>query len=100
MNNLTLALSVIWGPYNVRVNAIAPTLIETEGAKAIKRTPEEWAERLKAVPMGRLGRPDEIGSVCVFLASDASSYVTGITIPVTGGLVGAVLPPGLLQKPG
>lgn len=99
VNNLTLALSVIWGPYNVRVNAIAPGMIETEGAKAIKRTPEEWAERMKSVPVGRLGRPDEIGSVCVFLASDASSYVTGVTIPVTGGQVPAI-PPGLLKKPG
>ncbi|MFC1966918.1 SDR family NAD(P)-dependent oxidoreductase [Chloroflexota bacterium] len=84
--NLTKTLSLLWGPYNVRVNAVAPGLIETEGAKAIKRTPEERAKRVSNVPMGRSGTPEEVASCCLFLASDAASYVTGTTLVVTGGL--------------
>lgn len=83
--NLTKTLSLLWGPYNVRVNAVAPGLIETEGAKAIKRTPEKRAKMLSTVPMGRLGRPDEVATCCLFLASDAASYVTGATLLVSGG---------------
>ncbi len=84
--NLTKTLSLLWGPYNVRVNAVAPGLIETEGAKAIKRTPEERAKRVGNVPMGRSGTPEEVASCCLFLASDAASYLTGVTLVVSGGL--------------
>lgn len=84
--NLTKSLSMLWAPYNVRVNAVAPGLIETEGAKAIKRTPEERAARVSHVPMKRSGTPEEIASSCLFLASDAASYITGFTLVVAGGL--------------
>ena len=95
--NLTITLSVLWAPYNVRVNAVAPGLIETEGAKAIKRTPEERAERLRSVPMRRPGTPEEVATSCLFLASDASSYVTGITLAIAGGLCGPIVPQRILN---
>ena len=84
--NLTETLSLLWAPYNVRVNAVAPGLIDTEGAQAIPRTPEEYAKRTSRVPMGRAGTSEEVATCCLFLASDAASYVTGVTLVVSGGL--------------
>lgn len=74
----------------IRVNAISPGPFDTPGASGLAKTPEE-AERSKAnlvaaVPLGRIGDPDEIAKAAVFLASDDSSYVTGIELFVDGGL--------------
>jgi len=76
----------------VRVNAIAPGQVETPGLAAFFRIddPEEIARRKAAfaatIPLGRASDPREIASVALFLASDLSSYVTGVTIPVDGGI--------------
>ncbi|MBI3922467.1 MAG: beta-ketoacyl-ACP reductase [Armatimonadetes bacterium] len=68
---------------NVRVNAVAPGLVDTEMVRTI---PEEHLSKMvEQVPLGRLARPEEIANVIVFLASDKASYITGQTIPVNGG---------------
>jgi len=69
----------------VRVNSIAPGLVETDIAK---RFPKEEKERVcQAIPLGRLGRAEEIAQAVLFLASDDSSYITGQTLVVDGGMV-------------
>jgi len=82
--NLTKSLAVEWAKHNIYVNCIAPGLIRTEGAySAMDLTSEE--ERTKAIPLGRAGQPAEIGYAVIFLASEASSFLTGETIAVQGG---------------
>jgi NAD(P)-dependent dehydrogenase (short-subunit alcohol dehydrogenase family) len=74
----------------IRVNAISPGPIETPGLSGLGQTEEETRQFKKSleasVPLGRLGRPDEIAKAAVFLASDESSYVTGIELFVDGGM--------------
>jgi acetoacetyl-CoA reductase/3-oxoacyl-[acyl-carrier protein] reductase len=67
----------------VTVNAVAPGFIATE---MLEHIPEKAMERIKAqIPVGRLGRPDEVARVVHFLASDYSSFITGAVWPVNGG---------------
>lgn len=75
------------GPYGIRVNAVAPgvTLSERVATRWEARSAEDRRLMLEAIPLGRLGRPEEIANVILFLASDESSYVTGATIDVNGG---------------
>ncbi len=83
---LTKSLAVDWADRGVRVNAIAPGVFETAPNK--KWFAEKAAFKtgfLDHIPMARLGQPEELGPVAVFLASDASSYMTGTTIVVDGG---------------
>lgn len=85
LNGLTKALAVEWAPHNVRVNTIAPGYIATE-MNAAARKDKKFVGSVKArTPMGRFGTPEEIAAVAVFLASPASSYVTGQTWSVDGG---------------
>jgi 3-oxoacyl-[acyl-carrier protein] reductase len=78
------------GPDGITINTIAPGRIDTEGlAEVYPDGPTE--DDLKAIPLRRLGRPDEIASVVCFLASDSASYVTGTTIAVDGGLTRGLL---------
>ena len=89
---LVRSMALAWAADGIRVNAIAPGSVETPGLPAFFRTddPEEIAARKKAffatIPMGRASQPEEIAGVALFLASDLSSYVTGVTIPVDGGI--------------
>ncbi|MBM4463879.1 MAG: SDR family oxidoreductase [Chloroflexi bacterium] len=84
INLFTKILSMELGQYNVRVNAISPGLIDT--ATERKWMPPELFERYaKAVPLGRVGQPDDILGLALFLASDASAYISGAIIPVGGG---------------
>ncbi|MBI4592577.1 MAG: glucose 1-dehydrogenase [Candidatus Rokubacteria bacterium] len=89
--NLTRALGVTWARDGVRVNCIAPGPVETEGYRdVLRRTDPENAEKTyravaARVALGRWGRVEEIAYPCVFLASDASSFMTGATIVVDGG---------------
>ncbi|MDY0229652.1 MAG: 3-oxoacyl-[acyl-carrier-protein] reductase [Candidatus Cloacimonadaceae bacterium] len=69
---------------NVRVNAVAPGFIETEMTAAL--SDEVRASYAKAIPLGKMGSPAEIAKLCLFLASEDSSYITGQTIAVDGGL--------------
>jgi NAD(P)-dependent dehydrogenase (short-subunit alcohol dehydrogenase family) len=86
------SMAVVLGADAIRANAICPGGIETAfSADFIAnsgRTPEEEAERhRRAIPMGRIGQPDDVAPIVVFLASDQSRYVTGTSIPVDGGLM-------------
>lgn len=81
---LTGALAFEWAPYGIRVNAVAPGHIDTP-LLLTKRDPELLAARIATIPLGRLGQPDDIARVVVFLASDRASYVTGQTVVVDGG---------------
>lgn len=69
----------------MRVNAIAPGLIKTDFAKALWTDPERLGKVSSTLPLRRIGEPDEIAGVAVFLASAASSYMTGQIIQVCGG---------------
>lgn len=85
---LTKSLAMAWARHNIRVNCIAPGYILTEGAEILyKNDLERLAKPPAGVPLGRWGRPEEIGYAAVFLASDASSYITGHTLFVDGGPV-------------
>jgi NAD(P)-dependent dehydrogenase (short-subunit alcohol dehydrogenase family) len=83
---LTKAMAVEWARFNVRTVCIAPSYIVTEMAKRdIEANPQILEQNLKKIPMKRGGEPREVGDVCVFLASDAASFVTGETIAIDGG---------------
>lgn len=75
-----------FSPYNVRINAIAPGFIETDMMKtAMSGDPDRMNRALRRTPMNRFGKPADIGYAAVFLASDASGYITGASLPVDGG---------------
>lgn len=84
MVGLTKSLAREVAGRSVRVNAIAPGFIETDMTG--KLTPEQREALVGQIPMGRVGTPQEVASVCVFLAGDASSYITGQVLPITGGM--------------
>jgi 3-oxoacyl-[acyl-carrier protein] reductase len=67
----------------ITVNAVAPGIIQTPMVSAIR--PEMLAEYEKQIPLGRIGRPEDVANVVLFLASEETEYVTGQTVPVTGG---------------
>jgi 2-deoxy-D-gluconate 3-dehydrogenase len=94
--NLTQALAQEWGGAGVRVNALSPGLIDTEINKAIVQHPELGASLARAIPLRRWGGPEDLVGAAVWLASDASAYVTGAQIPVNGGL--GVVAPQLPQE--
>lgn len=73
-------------PLRIRVNAIAPGAIRTPINKAAWQTPEAYAELMKLVPYQRIGEPEDIAEAAVWLASDASDYVTGTSLFVDGGM--------------
>lgn len=85
VGQLTKALAVEWGGAGVRVNAIAPGWIVTDLSRAAVEDPTMRARILDRTPLGRLGYPEDIAGVTVFLASGAASFVTGAIIPVDGG---------------
>lgn len=83
---LTKAMAVEWARFNVRSVCIAPSYIMTEMAKRdIEANPKILEQNLKKIPLRRGGEPREVGDVCVFLASDAASFITGETIAIDGG---------------
>jgi 3-oxoacyl-[acyl-carrier protein] reductase len=88
VEGLTRQLAYDWGKSGIRVNAIAPTVTLTgdriQGLWNAK-SEEEKRKVLSSIPLGRLGTPEEVASVVVFLASDESSFITGITLDVNGG---------------
>lgn len=86
VNMMTKTLAMEWAKDGVRVNGIAPAYVETPLVEVVKQTREGFAEAVVArTPMGRMASPEEMVGACIFLGSDASSYMTGETIFVDGG---------------
>ncbi len=83
--NMTRALAVEWAQSGVRVNAIAPTYVRTKLTENLRADKELVARIEDRTPMGRFAEPEEMGGAILFLASQASSMVTGHTLPVDGG---------------
>jgi 3-oxoacyl-[acyl-carrier protein] reductase len=87
VNNLSISLSKELGPKQIRVNALNPGLVITEGLEAAGfMKGERYDAAVKGTPLGRAGRPDDIGKIAVFLASDESYWITGQLIQAAGGV--------------
>lgn len=85
--NLTRALAVEWAPHQIRVNAIAPTWVETDFIKPLLAQPD-LIEKIKGItPLGRLAKPEDMVGAFVFLCAPCSSMVTGHTLAVDGGFL-------------
>jgi len=83
--SLTRSLAVEWGPKGVRVNAIAPGVIRTEFARALWEDPGRRKQTEQNTPLRRIGEPDDIGGIALFLASKAAAHITGQLIVADGG---------------
>ncbi len=79
-------LAVEWGKQNIRINCIAPGLVKTDFARALWDNPKVLTHYESLTPLGRIGEPDDIGGIAVFLASRAGAFVTGQTIVADGGV--------------
>lgn len=89
VNQLTRELAVVWARRGIRVNAVAPCQIATEGLKELSTRPSEEGHLLdtflRGIPLGRLVEPAEVAAAVAFLASDLASMITGVVLPVDGG---------------
>jgi NAD(P)-dependent dehydrogenase (short-subunit alcohol dehydrogenase family) len=81
----TKVMAQQWAPYNIRVNAIAPGLTKTRFSEALWNNPDILKMAMSKTPMGRVAEPEEMVGAALYLASDASSYVTGQVIAIDGG---------------
>lgn len=84
---LTRTLAEAWAGDGIRVNGIAPGLVDTKLTKVTTENPERLAASLQNIPLGRLGTPEDMAGVALFLASPLAAYVVGQTLPVDGGLI-------------
>jgi len=84
---LTRTLGEAWAIDGIRVNGIAPGLVDTKMTKVTTSNPQRLQSTLERIPLHRLGTPKDMAGVALFLASDLSAYVVGQTIPVDGGLI-------------
>ena len=88
VDQLTKVMALSLAPYGIRVNAIGPGSIMTDILKAVATDREAKRRILSRTPLGRIGDPDEVAAIAVFLASPDASYVTGETIYADGGRLG------------
>ena len=79
-------VAVELAPYGITVNDVAPGAIDTPMDAALKRDSVRMRQLLSEIPIGRMGTPEEVAGLCVFLASDAAAYVTGATYVIDGGM--------------
>jgi len=87
--NMTLAFAKECAPWKIRANAVLPGLTDTKFASALTKNEQILKTVLPQIPLGRMARPEEIAPAILYLVSDASSYVTGTTLTVDGGFLGA-----------
>jgi gluconate 5-dehydrogenase len=86
IRQLTMSLADDWGPHGITVNCLAPGWFKTEQNKVLYED-KEWVDYLvDKIPLRRTGRPEDLEGAVVFLASDASAYITGQTLLVDGGI--------------
>lgn len=84
---LVRTMAVEWSPHGVRVNAIAPGWIETDITRgAVFSDPARLQRIIQRTPMGRMGQPDDVAGAAVFLCSPAAKFITGVVLPVDGGV--------------
>jgi NAD(P)-dependent dehydrogenase (short-subunit alcohol dehydrogenase family) len=95
---LSRQLAVEWGPRGVRSNVVSPGMIRTPMTEGIYQAPGVHDARRALVPVQRIGRPEDIADVVVFLASDRTSYITGEEIVVDGGFTRTIM--GVIPRPG
>lgn len=88
---MTSQMAIEWGPHGIRVNAVAPGLIDAGMSEPLYADPATREARSSKVPLGRLGSADDIASMVLFLLSPEAGYVTGQNIVVDGGVVGSVI---------
>ena len=84
---LMRTLAVELAPHDITVNNIAPGAIETPMDAPLEEHPRQMEELLSEIPLGRMGKPEEVANLALYLASDASAYVTGSTFFVDGGMI-------------
>ena len=85
ISHLTKCFAAEWAKYNINVNAVAPTFIETPGTDEVLSQPDFRNDVLSKIKLGRIGIPAEVSSAVVFLASPAASLITGATLMIDGG---------------
>ena len=85
--SLTKTLGQAWAPEGIRVNGIAPGLVDTKLTKVTTAHPDRLAASIARIPQGRMGTPEDMAGAAIFLASPLASYVTGQTLIVDGGLI-------------
>jgi len=84
--SLTKSLGQAWGPEGIRVNGLAPGLVDTKLTRVTTQNPDRLAGALASIPQRRMGLPADMAGAAIFLASPLASYVTGHTLVVDGGL--------------
>ncbi len=90
VNMITQALASEWAQYNINVNAIAPAWINTKFSEQTLQNPERYRVAVQNIPMGRIGQPEDVVGLAVFLASSASDFITGQIIYLDGGATAVV----------
>ena len=89
VEQMTRELAVVWAGHNIRVNAVAPGQIATDGLRALSERPSADGRLmdtfLRGIPLGRLAEPGDVAAAIAFLASDAAAMITGVVVPVDGG---------------
>ena len=85
LNQFSRSIAVEYGSYGIRSNSICPGLIETDMTADLMSNASLMQEWSKEYPIGRFGKPEDVASACLFLASDESSFITGTVLPVDGG---------------
>ncbi len=83
---LTRTIAVELAEYGITVNDVCPGAIDTPLDKPVKRDPQKMNQLLSEIPMRRMGKPDEVAQLCVYLASEDAAYVTGASLFIDGGM--------------
>ncbi len=83
---LTKAVAVKYAKYNIRCNSVHPSTVDTPLVQELFKDPEKKRERIGEIPLGRLAQAQDIANAVLFLASDEASFITGVALPVDGGL--------------